>query len=152
MEDRLMTELSGALRRLIQTRYSLPMGGLPMGEFMMLQRIQRWQEERPEAKGIYVSELNQCAYVSQPAVSRMLRRLEEEGLLERKTDPQDRRTTYVVLTEEGRSLLTACQRQMTELAGRVVDRLGAEELQALVDQLDRLTQAVQEEGQKMSVE
>ena len=58
----------------------------------------------------------------------------------------------MVLTEEGLSLLTACQRQMAELAGRVVNRLGAEELQALVDQLDRLTQAVQEEGQKMSVE
>lgn len=152
MEEELVTELSGALRRLIQTRYSLPMGGLPMGEFMMLQKIRRWQEEKPDAKGIYVSELNQCAYVSQPAVSRMLRRLEEKGLLERRTDPQDRRTTYVVLTEGGSSLLAACQRQMAELAGRVVDRLGAQELRALVDQLDRLTQAVQEERQKMSVE
>ena len=57
-----------------------------------------------------------------------------------------------MLTEEGRSLLATCQQQMAELAGRVVNRLGAEELQALVDQLDRLTQAVQEEGQKMSVE
>lgn len=152
MHEELVTELSGALRRLVQTRYSLPMGGLPIGEFMMLQKIRRWQEEKPDAKGVYVSKLNQCAPVSQPAVSRMLRRLEEKGLLERKTDPQDRRTTYVVLTEEGNGLLAACQRQMTELAGRVVDRLGAEELRALVDQLNRLTQAVQEERQNMAME
>ncbi|WP_130871273.1 MarR family winged helix-turn-helix transcriptional regulator [Intestinimonas massiliensis (ex Afouda et al. 2020)] len=152
MEENLMPQLSQALRRLVNTCHSLPTGGLPMGEFLMLQLIRHRREEQPEAKGVYVSELTRCIHVSSPAVSRTLRRLEEKGLAERRTDPGDRRTTFVVLTEEGEALLALCREQTGELARRVEARMGADELRALVTQLNRLSQAVQEEQSKISVE
>ena len=148
MEENLMSQLSQALRRLVNTCHSLPTGGLPMGEFMMLQLIRHRREEQPEAKGVYVSELTRCTHVSSPAVSRTLRRLEEKGLAERRTDPGDRRTTFVVLTEKGEALLALSREQTSELARRVEARMGVDELRGLVTQLNRLTQAVQEEQKK----
>lgn len=152
MEEDLVAQLNGALLRMLQVHRCLPMGGLPMGEFYMLQLIRRRHEEQPDAKGVYISALTQCTHASQPAVSRTLRRLESKGLAERRTDPRDRRTTYVVLTEEGRSLLEACQQQMETLALRVIERVGAEELRSLTAQLNRLAETVQEEQSKLTAE
>ena len=148
--DDLVEQLNGALRRLAQIRHSLPMGGLPMGEFWML-RLIRDREETPEG-GVYVSQLTQFTHASPPEVSRTLRTLEEKGLARREPNPPDRRTTYVVLTQAGRDLLDANQRQMEELARRVVARMGEDALQALTAQLDRLTKTVLEERETMSVE
>ena len=152
MEDDLVTQLTGALHRLVLSCRSLPTGGLPMGEFLMLQLIGRQLERKPDAPGVYVSQLTQCSYVSPPAVSRTLRRLEGKGLVQRRTDPKDRRTTYVVLTEEGQALLTACRQELRLLALRVVERMGGDDLQVLTKQLDRLTEAVREERENISME
>lgn len=152
MQEELVTQLSGALHRLARVRYSLPMGGLPMGEFFMLQLIQRREGTGTDRRKVYVSQLTQCTHVSAPAVSRTLRRLEGKGLVQRQTDPEDRRTTYVVLTGDGLALLEVCRQQMEELGRRVAARMGSEELSALAAQLDRLTDTVQEERKKMSVE
>ena len=152
METDVMAQVGGSMRRLLQVWHSLPMGGLPMGEFLMLQLIRHRMEKGAEASGVYVSELTQCVRASPPAVSRTLRRLEEKGLAQRKTDPKDRRTTYVVLTDGGRALLDSVQQQMESLARRVEVRMGADELRALAIQLDRLSETVQEEREKMSGE
>ena len=152
MEDDLVTQLTGALHRLVLSCRSLPTGGLPMGEFLMLQLIGRQLERKPDAPGVYVSQLTQCSYVSPPAVSRTLRRLEGKGLVQRRTDPKDRRTAYVVLTEEGQALLTASRQELRLLALRVVERMGGDDLQVLTKQLDRLTEAVLEERENISME
>lgn len=152
MEEDLVTQLSGALRRLLQVRQSLPTGGLPMGEYWMLQLIRRRQDEEPEAAGVYVSALTEYTHASPPAVSRTLRKLEEKTLVQRRTDPKDRRTTYVVLTEQGQTLLEVSHRQMEELAHRVAQRMGGDALRTLTVQLDQLTKTVLEERGKMSLE
>ena len=152
MEEDLVAQLSGALRRLFQVRQSLPTGGLPMGEYWMLQLIRRRQEENPESNGVYVSALTECTHASPPAVSRTLRKLEEKELVQRRTDPKDRRTTYVVLTEPGLALLEASHRQMEELAQRVAQRMGGDALRALAVQLDQLTETILEEREKMPLE
>ena len=152
MEENIMEHLGAAVHRLLQVRYSLPIGALPLGEFLMLQLIHHHREEEPQAKGVYVSQLTRHAHASKPAVSRTLRHLEDKGLLRRQTDPEDRRTTYVMLTAEGERLLEQCRIQTRELARRVARRMGEDELRALTEQLDRLTDAIQAEGKQMSAE
>ena len=156
LDQQLITDLADALRRLARVRHSLSMGGLTMGEFLLLRLVQPPREETPEGSDsgttVCVSDLARQLSCSPPAVSRTLRRLEEHGLLKRRCDPADRRTTYVVLTQAGRDLLDANQRQMEELARRVVARMGEDALQALTAQLDRLTKTVLEERETMSVE
>lgn len=48
------------------------------------------------------TDLNSSVLLSQPALSRLLERLEQRGLVARAPDPADRRAVLVTLTESGR--------------------------------------------------
>jgi len=65
-----------------------------------------------------LSELNRHVLLSQPALSRMVDRLAERGLVERKPDPADGRGVCLSLTEAGR----AVQRQIGRRHARGVAR------------------------------
>jgi DNA-binding MarR family transcriptional regulator len=71
--------------------------GLHVGQEMVL--IELWQ-----ADGLRGGELACRLGVEPPTVTKMLRRLEDLGLLERRPDPADARSFRVYLTERGRAL------------------------------------------------
>jgi len=65
-----------------------------------------------------LGELNRNVLLSQPALSRMVDRLVERGLIERKADPADRRGVLLSLTEAGREV----QREIGRRHARSVAR------------------------------
>jgi DNA-binding MarR family transcriptional regulator len=71
--------------------------GLHVGQEMVL--IELWQ-----ADGLRGGELACRLGVEPPTVTKMLRRLEGFGLVERRTDPADARSFRVYLTGKGRAL------------------------------------------------
>jgi len=77
--------------------------GLHVGQEMVL--IELWQ-----ADGLRGGELACRLGVEPPTVTKMLRRLENLGLVERRPDPADARSFRVHLTEEGRALEDAVSR------------------------------------------
>ena len=89
--------------------------GLHVGQEMVL--LELWQED-----GLHGGELAARLSVEPPTVTKMLRRLQECGLVERRRDPTDARIFRVYLTERGRSLeepVARCwaQTEETALAG-----------------------------------
>jgi DNA-binding MarR family transcriptional regulator len=54
-----------------------------------------------------MSELGRQAVVSRERVSRVVTELEREGLVERRANPDDRRSSYAAITDEGRRRLRA---------------------------------------------
>ena len=75
--------------------------GMDSGVFSALAYLDR---ARP-AHRLSMRELQQLMYprYSQPGFSRLVQRMETEGLVERRTDPADRRATIVVSTRSGRN-------------------------------------------------
>jgi DNA-binding MarR family transcriptional regulator len=67
---------------------------------------------------VRLSELNRHVLLSQPALSRMVDRLAERGLIDRKADPADRRGVLLSLTEAGQ----ARQREIGRRHARSVAR------------------------------
>jgi DNA-binding MarR family transcriptional regulator len=65
-----------------------------------------------------ISDLNRHVLLSQPALSRLLDRLAERGLVERRADPADGRGVRLALTAAGRDL----QRQVGRRHARSVAR------------------------------
>jgi DNA-binding MarR family transcriptional regulator len=67
---------------------------------------------------VRISELNRHVLLSQPALSRMVDRLAERGLVERQSDPADRRGVRLSLTAPGQVV----QRQVGRRHARSVAR------------------------------
>jgi DNA-binding MarR family transcriptional regulator len=80
--------------------------------------------------------------VAPPTTTRVVRKLEEDGLLARRPDPNDRRVAEVVVTTKARALLSASRRRRTEWLTDRLDRLDVSErarLAAALDVLDALS-------------
>ncbi|HMD91947.1 MAG TPA: MarR family transcriptional regulator [Trebonia sp.] len=79
-----------------------------------------------------LSELNRHVLLSQPALSRMVDRLADRGLIQRQTDPADGRGVLLSLTEEGQALQRQIGRSHArDVAGAMTGELSPEELRQL---------------------
>lgn len=80
--------------------------------------------------------------VAPPSVTKVVHKLEADGLVLRTCDPDDRRITWVTPTEQGAALVAEFQRRKTAwLAGRIASLEPDEQrrLAAALDVLDLLT-------------
>ncbi len=86
-----------------------------------------------------MSELAEAVLLSRSGLTRLVDRLEREGLVLRQSCPSDARGTYTVVTEAGRSRLTtaACTHR-TGVRSQVAERLSEAELAELQRLLTRL--------------
>lgn len=73
------------------------------------------------------SEIASFVGIDRTATSRALRQLEDEGLIARSIGRQDRRTTEVALTDEGRKRLTDAMPICSENIAHFNDKLSASE-------------------------
>ena len=68
-----------------------------------------------------IGELNRGVLLSQPALSRLVDRLAERGLVERRPDPADRRGVRLALTAAGRALQHHVGRRHARSVARVMN-------------------------------
>ena len=101
--------------------------GLHAGQEMTL--FQLWIEE-----GLSQTQLAACMGIEPPTATKMLQRMEQAGLIERRVDPKDARVSLVYLTERGRSLEQPVLAVWKELETQTVAGLSATE-QALLSRL-----------------
>lgn len=94
---------------------------------------------------ISVSELIKRACVKPSAISRTLRGLEQKGYVERVVNPEDRRNTYVVMTEEGIAIMQQAEKIMKDFSDAVGKRVDQEEGERLLCYLNDVYIAAQEE-------
>jgi DNA-binding MarR family transcriptional regulator len=90
-----------------------------------------------------LGELSTRERVAPPSVTRVVARLEDDGLVERRPDPDDRRVTRVRITPDGEALVLASRRRKDAwLTGRIdaLDAAGRARLAAALDVLDALTE------------
>ncbi len=87
------------------------------------------------------SELAAAERIQRPTATRVVARLEAEGLVERTGDPADRRVTLVSVTRGGRDLLRRLRTRKNVYLARRLRDMPAEDLAALeraADVLERL--------------
>jgi len=77
-----------------------------------------------------------------PSVTRILKELEERGLVVRESDANDRRRTLVALTPTGREVVKAVSRHVLRVMREYSERFGAERLEQLVNEMRALSAAI----------
>lgn len=85
-----------------------------------------------------VTDLAEREAVSQPAMTGLVQRLQASGHVRRDADPADGRSVLVGLTDAGRALVAERRLAYADAVARLVDRLDADEQQALQQALPAL--------------
>jgi DNA-binding MarR family transcriptional regulator len=100
-----------------------------------------WEEVRPsfgsalvplfEEDGLRMGELARRSRLSKQAMTELVRRLERNGLVERRADPSDGRASLIFLTDRSRAFEPVAVAALVELDRLVRERLDAEQLSDL---------------------
>jgi DNA-binding MarR family transcriptional regulator len=69
--------------------------------------------------------------IAQPSMTQLVKRLEQQGLARRVSDPDDGRVALVTLTDAGRDLLAERQRAQHVRLAELLDTLSAEDAELL---------------------
>jgi DNA-binding MarR family transcriptional regulator len=95
-----------------------------------------------------ITDLAAVAGVTQPAMTVLVRVLEESGLVERRGDASDKRVTLVCLTEAGASYVQRRRKAGVDAFARLIDQLADDEVETLVAALPALAHLAELEGQE----
>ncbi len=98
------------------------------------------------AKGISSSEISRRLNVTTAATSKMLKVLEEKGLIRRNSDVNDRRKVYITLTNQGYGLYKDAEAAQSSFMDRVFQRLGSEDTETLLSLWERFNRIMEEEN------
>lgn len=130
--DALAAALAGDLERIVGLFRSLsPASGLSMTAAATLARIERFGSQR-------LTQLAVSEGVTQPAMTQLISRLEEAGLVRREPSRDDGRVVLVVITDAGRATLARRRAGRTERLTSIIAQLGPDHRAALARALPAL--------------
>jgi DNA-binding MarR family transcriptional regulator len=86
-----------------------------------------------------ITDLAASEGVMQPSMTALVSTLERSGLVERRSDPSDRRVALVALTSDGTDYIRARQQAGVEIFAQLIDALPADEAQALLAAIPAIT-------------
>ena len=76
--------------------------------------------------------------VTAPVVTRLASALVEDGLVERREDPSDRRSVRLAITKQGKKQVEAMRKDLVEAARELLEPLAPEDRSAISDALEQL--------------
>jgi DNA-binding MarR family transcriptional regulator len=79
--------------------------------------------------GCLLSELSRALMLDKSAITGLVDRLEDKGLVERRTIPSDRRAITIYLTEEGKAAAKKCLSVTKEYNGAIKEGLSRDEIE-----------------------
>lgn len=125
-----MMDLFSRFRRLHR---GCPIPGLKHSELRILFGVKK--SLTMHGCGARISDLSRVMRVTSPTVSQLVNSLESSGLVERTTDPEDRRSIRVVLTAKGEDLLQAAADEFFSEFYGLVKYLGEDKSRQLIELL-----------------
>ncbi len=134
-------KFAAIIARLHKLKFGNMLTGISEIEFKTMSAISRISN----SGDVKVSDIARYLELSAPAVSRTMKSLEEKEYIERHTDKQDRRNTFVKLTAKGEEQLKAWMKIFEEFSEAIFARLGDEKSNQLLEDLEAFVKASKEE-------
>jgi DNA-binding MarR family transcriptional regulator len=122
-----VTEIEAEIRRRLRERF-----GISLARFDLMSQLQR------VGGGLTMSEVSRRMMVSNGATTSLVDRLVDDGLVKRAAHPEDRRTTLLHLTSEGRERFLAMAREHEQWIISLLTGLGGSAKQELLSGLGAL--------------
>lgn len=138
-------QIMEAFMRFRKLKISTVLDHISLDDFHILGQLHCHSEDAPGREGMKVSELARKMRVSSPSMSRTLNHMEKDGYVCRYERLEDRRSTYVKLTEKGQQTAQHVESIMKDYWKAVLSRVGEEKVNQLTEVLDELYEAAEEE-------
>lgn len=123
MSSNVSFEIDDKFRKVRQLIFQMPISdGISHSEFGLMNVI----SDNITPDGVTVSQIAEAMDITPPAVSRTLKVLDEKGLIERRTNVLNRRSTIVTLTEKGEKILNSAKKNMLSMMDFVKKQMGEE--------------------------
>lgn len=118
------------------------MGGAKLSktEFRLLREVIM---EGEQGKSIISSELARRLDITRSAVSQIVTKMEERGILKRAASPTDRKIAYVQLSDRAYAVFEEQCGQANGIMERVVDKLGEDKIRTLIRLYDEFSSALE---------
>ena len=113
---------------------SLPSADLPPGISPVHMHILKVLQEGPS----HVNTIGQRLLITGPHMTHLVDALVERGMVDRRTDPEDRRSTNLTLTDKGKQFLEEHEKSIMEGIRAVLSSLSVKELEELSTSLRAL--------------
>ena len=124
----------------------------PKCHFPMLEGLLGCIRLHGQDGAVYISDLVQELHQPLPAISRTVRQMEQDGLVERFADPADRRKTLVRITPAGERARKANEQAMNDYFARIMARLTPDQLAQANAVKDALLAAIEAENAAMKTD
>ena len=121
-------------------------------EFHILGILMRYKKKKPEKIGVYASEIADIMKISRPAVSKQLQQMEDKGWIKRVTDPNSKRNTFVQILPKGETIFIRQRDSIGEFWEKVCRRAGEEQVRNMIDGINSIIDAAQDELDNISEE
>ncbi len=135
---RLMDELGFVSRTMYHMgEHSVDEAGLSFAQYRVLMHL-FFAEEMGDRGELNPSEISDRQGVSRNTMSAFIRNLEEDGLVERRLDPKDRRRFNISLTDSGRDIVSQHTRDHLQTIDHCFSALTSDEQETLFNLLHKL--------------
>ena len=134
-------KFAAIIARMHKLKFGNMLTGVSEIEFKTMSAISRISK----SGDVKVSDIARYLELSAPAVSRTMKSLEEKEYIERQTDKQDRRNTFVKLTIKGEEQQKAWMKSFEEFSEAIFARLGDDKSNKLLEDLEAFVKASKEE-------
>lgn len=141
MEDRIIKLIAAIGKISSQPKQQSITRGLNSSEAGVFTAIIRIVAEKPETELFSLSELNSYLNFTRPNLSQTINKLEDKGVVERVVLKDDRRVTYIKLTEDGKEKFKKRFDELFTKMKKISEKLGKEDTERLIDLLVKFADA-----------
>lgn len=85
------------------------------------------------------TELAEKCHVNKSAITAIINRLYEKGLIERNRDENDRRVIYLSLTDKGKNLFLNVEEKIHKFVGSFIKKFDDQEIEAFITTYEKLS-------------
>lgn len=118
---------------------------LSKSEFIILDKMMKMKAEGDLEPKETISNMAKYMSTTTPAASKMLSTIEDKGYVKRVYDKEDKRLTYVTMTDEGELAILEAYKSFDEFTKKVFDRMGEKDLQQFAKLFSKLLEMMEEE-------
>lgn len=139
--DKLYEEMFRAMNQFRKLKFAEMFPKLCKTDFFVMCTIM----DKGDNGQITISELASRAKMLPSAISRTLKGLEERGYVERNVNKNDRRNTYVELTDAGKLVTEEARKTMAEFGKSVMAQVDEADMKRLISYLDNIYRIAEKE-------